>query len=54
MPGIGLGFWAVSLFSLSIKLVWSVWECLCLTVRIRFGWIGGWGRMGLILIWLCC
>jgi len=54
MPGKGLDSWAVSLFSLSIRLVWSVWECLCSKVRIMFGLIGGWGRMGLILFWLCC
>lgn len=54
MPGISLDSWAVSLFSLSIRLVLSVWECLCSKVRIRFGWIGGWEKMEFILIWLCC
>lgn len=48
MPGKGLDFWGVSLFSSSIRLALSVWECLCLRVRIRFGWIEVWGRMGLI------
>ena len=51
MPGKGLDFWGVSLFSLSIRLVWIVWGCLCLKVRIMFGWIAGWERMGLRLIY---
>ena len=54
MPGKGLDSWEVSLFSLSTRLVWNVWECLCLRARIRFESIEGWGRMGPILIWLCC
>ena len=51
MPGKDLDFWEVSLFSLNIRLALSVWGCLCLRVRIRFGWIAGWGRMGLKLVY---
>lgn len=51
MLGKGLDFWVVSLFSLNIRLALSVWECLYLRVRIRFGWIAGWGRMGLRLVY---
>lgn len=51
MLGKGFDFWGVSLFSLSIRLVLSVWEYLCLRVRIMSGWIVGWGRIGLRFVY---